>query len=360
MARRHRVGQLIGRHFRPFRKSQRTTLAALAAGLVAGGRLGLAAIARGMGATTTVRHRIKRVWRFADNERISHRRATRCLVQWLLSLAQQEVVVALDWTELADGRRMLMAMAALARRAVPLAWTVMYRSHFTHSRKSRNDAEEEMILRLKDAFGAFPWVLVADRGVVRADLLAKLQHWGVRYVLRSSCNVWLDGSGWGGQLGRWPRRARGARLYRKVFYHKSRRVEVSLAIVHAEPAPEPWYLVTNVEGKARRIAALYRRRMWIEESFRDAKTNMGLKGLWLATCERIERLLIVMAVAMFLCMLTALKWRSENGAIDPQLSTKRRGGALSVFRQGLEWLRQYGVPPGLGHLRITPALENVL
>ena len=255
---------------------------------------------------------------------------------------------------------MLAAKAALARRALPLSWAIMHRSHFSRKRKSRNDAEEQMILRLKEAFGAYPWILVADRGFARADLLAKLHKWGIRYVIRASSNVWVEGCGCAGPLGQWPRRAGLARRYNKVLYHRSRRIEVSLAITHAEPAPEPGYLITNVEGKARKIAELYRRRMWIEESFRDAKSNLGLASLWLATCERMERLLIVMAVTMLLCVLTALKWRSENGDRDPQLSTKRRGGALSVFRQGLELLRQYGFPPGLDRLRITPALESVL
>jgi len=359
MTRRHRVGQLIGRHFSALRKSQRTTLGALVLGLVLGGRLGLAAIARGMSSATTVRHRIKRAARFVDNERISHHRATECLVQWLLSLTHREVVVALDWTELSEGRRMLAAKAAIARRAVPLAWSIMHKGHFTRERKSRNQAEEQMILRLKDAFGPYPWILVADRGFARADLLRKLGEWDLRYVIRTSSNVWVEGVGVSGPLGNWPRRKRAARRYDGVRYHKSQRVEVALAIVHAEPAPEPWYLVTNVEGRPRAIAELYGRRMWIEEGFRDAKSNFGLRGLWLATCERMERLLIVMAVGMMLCMLTGLKWRSEHGGRDPQLSTKRRGGALSVFRAGLEWLRQHGVPPGLGRLRITAALENV-
>jgi len=360
MARRHRVGQLIGRHFGSFRKSQRKTLTALVTGLVAGGRLGLAAIARGMADQTTVRHRIKRAGRFADNEGVKHQKATRCLVSWLLSLTDRQVIVALDWTELSEGRRMLAAKAAVARRAVPLAWTIMEKSQFTRRRKSQNDAEEQMILRLKKAFGAYPWILVADRGFARASLFAKLQGWGIRYVIRASSNVWVEGAGCAGPLGRWPRRAGAAVRYGKVFYHRMRRLPVSLCISHAEPAPEPWYLVTNVEGKARAIADIYRRRMWIEESFRDAKSNLGLRGLWLATTERMERLLIVMAVAMLLCILTALKWRSQHGEEDPQLSTKRKGGALSVFRQGLEWLRQHGPPPGLGRLRITAALENIL
>ncbi len=48
MPRRHPVGRLIGRHFGSFGESQRKSLTAVVLGLLAGGRLGLAAIARGM------------------------------------------------------------------------------------------------------------------------------------------------------------------------------------------------------------------------------------------------------------------------------------------------------------------------
>ncbi len=96
--------------------------------------------------------------------------------------------------------------------------------------------------------------------------------------------------------------------------------------------PVRWVLA----GRARHIVDPYRRGAWVDESFRDARSNLGLRGLWLATCERTERLLIVMAVVMMLAVLTALKWRSEHGRQYPQLSTKRRGVALRVLRQGLE------------------------
>jgi len=335
MHRRRQLAPIIGRHFSALRKSQRTTLRALALGLSLSGKLGLASIARGMAATTSVRDRIKRVWRFARNERISVQAATLGLVSWLTCVTRGPVVVA-------------------------LAWTVMHRSEFTPRRKSQNQAEEQLILRLKEALGDWPWVLVADRGFARAALFAKLQRWEIRYVIRAASNVWVHTRGFEGALGNLPRRARMARLYRNVHYHKSRRVPVSLVLVHREPAPEPWYLVTNVEGTARSVERLYRRRMWIEECFRDAQGGMGLRKLWLARVDRIERLLIVMAAVMMLAVLVALKWRGEHGAKDPQLSTKRQGGTLSVVRLGLEWMRQHGLPAGIGQVRLHPATENPL
>lgn len=360
MRRRRQLAPIIGRHFTLLSKRQRTALQALAVGLAVSHKLGLASIARGMAATTSVRHRIKRVWRFGRNERISLQAATVGLVSWLTCITRGPVVVALDWTELPDERRMLMAAATISGRAVPLAWTVMHRSQFTPRRKSQNQAEEQLILRLKEALGDWPWVLVADRGFARAALFAKLQRWGIGYVIRAASNVWVRTRGFEGALGNLPRRARMARLYRGVRYHKRRGVPVSLVLVHREPAPEPWYLVTNVEGTARAVERLYRRRMWIEECFRDAKGGMGLRKLWLARVERIERLLIVMAVVMMLSVLVALKWRAEHGGKDPQLSTKRRGGTLSVVRLGLEWMRQHGLPPRLGRVRFHPATEDAL
>jgi len=94
------------------------------------------------------------------------------------------------------------------------------------------------------------------------------------YVIRAASNVWVEGCGRRGPLGVWPRRAGSSQRCNKVLYHKIRRVKVSLATTHAEPAPEPWCLVTNVEGKARKIAGLYRRRMWIDESFRDGRPTV--------------------------------------------------------------------------------------
>jgi len=360
MHRRRQIARIIGRHFTLLRKSQRTTLCALAVGLSVSRRLGLASIARGMLSATSVRHRIKRVWRFASNEGICLQAATVGMVNWLTWVSKEPLVVALDWTDLPEERRMLMAAATVCGRAVPLAWTVMHRSRFTPRRRSQNEAEEQLILRLKEAIGDWPWVLVADRGFARADLFAKLQRWGIRYVIRAASNVWVRTKGFSGRLGNVARHAGMARLYRDVRYQKTRQVRVNLVLVHREPAPEPWYLVTNVEGTARRVEKLYRRRMWIEECLRDAKSGMGLGKLWLARVERIERLLIVMAVVMMLAVVVALSWRAEHGGKDPQLSTKRRGGSLSIFRLGMEWIRQHGLPPGIAQVRLPPTPENVL
>jgi hypothetical protein len=352
MDRRRPIEKVIETRLGVFRKSQRRTICDLTVGLIGRGRLGLAEIARGMQDGTTVRHRIKRAWRFARNPGVSHHRATGALVDWM-SAHPADMVVALDWTDLGD-YMLLAAKVAVDRRAVPIAWEVVRKGAFSRRKRSRNHVEEKLIDRLRRVIGSDRWVLVADRGFARVSLFKKLSEWHVRYVIRASGSTWVEGGRFSGLLDNVPRSAGMHRRYKQVRYHKRQRLPVDLVVSHREPAPEPWYLVTNVEATAARIASVYRKRMWIEQSFRDAKSNLGLSRLWLAEPERIARLLILLAIVMLLAILTGRDYRRRYGERDPQLSTKRRGGALSVFRTGLLLLQLHGPPLRLYRLRLFP------
>lgn len=190
MGRRRSLAALIGRHFASFRKSRRTTITALVFGLLMGRRLGLAAIARRMAGPVSVRHKIKRVGRFADNRGVRVREATPCLVEWVLSL-------------------------------------------------------------------------------------------------------------------------------------------------------------TGKAPGSKAIEKAYRRRCWIEEHSRDAKSGLGLSGLRLRRAHRIERLLIVAAVATLVAIAVGMGWNSEHGDIDPQMTSHKRGRSLSVVNLGCEliWALMIGPLP---------------
>lgn len=356
MDKRRSLAAVIERRFEVFIKSQRKTMAALCEGLLEAKRLGLASIARGMPGKAKVRHKIKRVDRFASNGGVRAEKAMLCLTAWLSSVARHTLTVALDWTDIGEGRVLLSAVAALGHRAVPLAWTVMAKGQFTNKRKSRNDAEEQMIRQLADAFAKHPWVLVADRGFARVDLFKKLKAWGIWYVIRACGNPWVETADWAGQLWNLPREAGRVRSYRNALYHKQSRVPVHLVVTHKEPAAEPWYLVTNLEDAAQAIAC-YRRRNWIEQQFRDAKTHMGLDELRVRSARRIERLIILMAIVMAVAILTGLKWAAEHPDEDPGLTTHKRGRTVSLFLVGMHFLRLQGLPRGFLRFRVTESVE---
>jgi hypothetical protein len=335
MDRRRSLAALIGQHFASFRKSRRTTVTALVFGLLMGRRLGLAAIARRMAGPVSVRHKIKRVGRFADNKGVRASQATVCLVGWVLSLCGRAAVVAVDWTDIGRGLMMLTGAVALEGRAVPVAWSVMGKRAFTKQRKSRNDAEEQLIVRLRDAFCACRWTLVAERGFARASLFRRLNQWGIRYVIRACGTPWVETGQWSGLLCNIPRQPGCCKRYGRVLYHRTAQVPVSLVVVHRGTAPEPWYLVTNAPG-SKAIEAAYRRRCWIEEHFRDAKSGLGLDRLRLKRAHRIERLLIVAAVAVLVAIAVGHGWCAEHGGADPQMTSHKRGQSLSVLTLGCE------------------------
>jgi hypothetical protein len=349
------VRQTIGRYFAAFRKSQRKTMADLTLGLLRSGKTGEAHIARGMVDATTPRHRIKRIWRFCKNARICPEQAMRCLIQWLVPVGCP-VTVALDWTYLTD-YVMLSANVVVAGRAVPLAWTVMKRRVFDATKNSRNTVEDDLILRLDAAMGEREWLLVADRGYARADLIAKLQGWGIRFVIRAQTGTWAQMEGFSDRLENLACRPNRAVRYEGVRYQKQRQVEVSLVTTHRDPAAEAWYLLTNVDEDAETICRLYAERMSIEQAFRDGKSNLRIDKLWLAAAERMERMMIIVALAMAMAILTGLKWRRENYGKDPQLTTKRKGQSLSVFRLGQHLIQLCGLPPGLEHEPLFIVLE---
>ena len=355
MTTRRSLQPMIERNFTGLIKSQRTTIAALVSGLLHRGRVGLAEIARGMRDHTTPRHRIKRLWRFASNPRIQLPPVFLGLIQWMLS-PDRPVVVALDWTTVGEFR-LLCANVVVARRAVPLAWRVVRTGEFSEQIKSRNDAEEQVIAFLREALADYSWVLVADRGFARADLFKKLSEWGIRYVIRACGNPWVKTQEYEGPLDSFPRGAGRARRYEKVWYHRRAQVPVNLVVTHEEPAPEPWYLITNVAG-VQPVVKWYRQRMAIEESFRDAKTGLGLKCLRLSRADRVERMMILVAIAMWINVLVGLDHDRQWGGKDPQLTTKRRGRTLSMFRRGQEIIWAHGLPPSLPRLRLHQFLEG--
>ncbi len=249
---------------------------------------------------------------------------------------------------------MLAAKVAVAGRAVPIAWRVVWKGHFSPKDKSRNEIEAKLLHWLARILPAGRWVLVADRGFARAGLIQKLKACGVDFVIRASGNTWVETEQFAGLLDDAPRKAGKLLWSAQAAYQKSRRVQVALAVSHAEPAPEPWYLITSLQDPKEAVCH-YRRRMWIEESFRDAKSRLGLDRLWMAEPDRMERMMILVAVVMLLSVLVGLRWRRRHPGRDPQLSTKRRGGALSVFRTGRELIRQHGLPADLARTRLLPA-----
>lgn len=142
---------------------------------------------------------------------------------------------------------------------------------------------------------------------------------------------------------------------------KGNRARSSGSRAHARSAGEPWVLVvsTTLEHlSAREIIDHYRRRMQIEESFRDLKSSRfgtGLEQSLTRKAARMEVLLLIHALASIIATLVGLLARSrgaDENLMPHQQAAKRqaarsRRSVLSVWRVGWELLKR----DWLGELR---------
>lgn len=333
MARWHKVTEFVGRVFWPFRKSRITTLAALVVGLLRKQQTGLAGIAQGMDDDTTVKHRVKRIGRFLGNQAFRSWEVTKLLLEAMLP-SDREHLIAVDWTD--RGEYMLLQASLLyQRRALLIAWRHIWKGVFE---KSQNAVEEDLILTLAKLLGpSRSWVLVADRGFGRAELFRTLNDAGIRFVIRDADDVWVKTDGFEGRLWDLPRQRQTAVAYRSITYHKTKHLQVHLVVAHKAPAAAPWFLITNLDIEPHLVERIYAKRFGIEEGIRDAKSRLGLKRLWLSDPERMDRMMIVVAIAMLLIFLTAAA--SALRGERPQVTTsKKQAPPASLFLIGARLL----------------------
>ena len=157
--------------------------------------------------------------------------------------------------------------------------------------KSQNQLEQDALLAVVRALPeSVRPVILADRGFHRASFLAWLERHHLDYVVRikkGSCITEADGSCWKlGKEGLKPGELRFVEGVRYGLYHgRPRELTINVALCWkvaksraAKEPDEPWYLATTFKD-AKSATNWYWQRGWIEQSFRDAKSRFGLKGL---------------------------------------------------------------------------------
>jgi hypothetical protein len=334
MARWQKIDSFVRRVLPSIRRSQQTTAAALVKGLLHTQRVGLASVARGMCDDTSVKHRIKRAGRFCQNEGIQMPAVFEGVADFILARKSRNVI-AIDWTDVGDFM-FLHASLIFQKRSIPLAWRCVWKWQYE---KSQNAEEMALVEQVIAAVGGRPWVLLADRGFGRAEFFRWLDERGVQFVIRVSGSTWIEHQWFTGAIDNIPRRARGGWMYKGVQYRKKEPVVVNLAYHHKEPAPQPWYMVTNMDISSQKAASYYAKRMGIEEGFRDCKSGLGLKYLWLAGPERMDRAMILIALALLLAVLTGAASIRRGDQLHLS-NLKRSGPPLSLFNLGLRILEQ--------------------
>ncbi|MBC7287697.1 MAG: transposase [Armatimonadetes bacterium] len=254
-------------------------------------------------------HRLKRLWRLVSNPRFPAKAVMDaiCLHNFkaALSIGARRIVL-LDFTALHHPFSALVAAVPIGGRAVPLLLWPCIPSEFE---RSQNTFVEEMLAHLKGLIGDF--TLVADRGFGHEQIIRACRILGIAFVLRIRSDVIMDAGTRIAPAGEFAPR-HGARYYPNALYGKQHKEKVNFVAVAS--GTDPWLLITSLSDM-RRARALYRRRMEIEQSFKDIKSYLNLDKAMVRT---VERLLViataVMAVHSFFLWLGFVASRSPLAA----------------------------------------------
>ncbi len=286
------------------RLSQAKTLAILVASALRVQRISLANIGRA--AQGSAKHQIKRCWWFVVNPRVETTDAMQAIVKRLLKKRKKVLLVALDWVDI-RGYQTLMASAVLKGRSVPLCWASCIRQTYDGHR-SRNAFEESLLLVLRSMVPeSVKVILLADRGFGRTALARFCRQHRFSYLICIQPKVNVKLHGFAGKLLDYPVFKGIGKVLEDALYRSDGAISQNMVIRWRKTLPkkrdECWFLMTDLNGTAAALCALYARRMTIEQLFRDGKNKRNgwsLRDTQLTTPDRLDRLILILAIAYLL------------------------------------------------------------
>ena len=153
---------------------------------------------------------------------------------------------------------------------------------------------------------------MADRGFARAELVGCLRKLGMNHVIRVNAKVRFVSDRFDGLLSQHGVRPGGHRDLGFGRYTARWPVDRRVIVRWERGYEEPVILGTDLMWNWRKVVEVFKRRMSIEELFRDEKNiryGWGLRQTKVGTAGRLERLLLVLAYAYLLLLLIGLVCR---------------------------------------------------
>ncbi len=113
----------------------------------------------------------------------------------------------------------------------------------------------------------------------------------------------------------------------------------------ARSAKEPWLLMTSLDGHqvAKKVIQIYKRRMQIEEGFRDLKSSkygFGFEQARSRKIARIENLLLIAMLASFIAWVIGWLAEKENLHYQYQANSIKNRRVLSLFYLGCRVIKK--------------------
>lgn len=333
------IMQSVGSIFKGFWKRHQENLGLLVAAVAETGRVGVSALGRALEGKTTPKHAIKRVDKFLGNPRFRDHAAMETLLKAVLG-PRREVLIAVDWTKIRQWPA-LVAGVIQRGRAIPVMWAVMDPLNVY---KSYNHFENGFFTWLSQALPeGVDAVVLLDRGFKRVELVKHLNKCGLKFVIRTGGNVYVNHEQYQGRVDMLITRRGMRRDLRDATLRPSRPVTVRVVGMWARGQKEPWLLMTNLSIASKLVIAAYGKRFRIEEMFRDEKDyrfGIFLGYVKVTKPERLERLLLIAAVYHLMAMMIGGLARRQGLDRSFRANTVRNKATHSDFTLGRYYLHR--------------------
>src|SRR3954464_1036487 len=231
------------------------------------------------------------------------------------------LVLIIDQSQINTEHQMVMVSLRVGGRALPLAWRVKKTSGAIGFAEQR--AALDRVAALLPA-GAKP-VLMGDRFYGSPALIAwcRAQGWDWRLRLKQDLLVFEAG----GETTLAACFARGEHLLSDIELTETR-VRTNVAMVHEAGHPEPWMIALSQPPSVHR-AFDYGLRWGIEAMFSDFKTRgFGLEDSHIARTDRLDRLVLVLALALYWAVSTGMWDAVANRTPAEKRPRERSAGML--------------------------------
>ena len=208
------------------------------------------------------------------------------------SRSGQQLVLIIDQSKANDTQQAIVVAVRVGGRSLPIAWRVKETEGAIGFAEQKAALETALALLPEGA----KVVLMGDRFYGSPDLIAwcRAKGWDWRLRLKADLLVFEDG----GESTVAQCFARGERMLTDVEL-TGKRVRTNIGMVHEDGHPEPWFIaMSDVPTTAKTFD--YGMRWGIEAMFSDFKSRgFGLEDSQLQRVDRMDRLILVMALALY-------------------------------------------------------------
>ena len=246
--------------------------------------------------------------RFLENARVSCDAVMQPFAVDILARAVkfgEPVALILDQSKLSDRHQVLMLSVRWGERALPIAWRVE-ETEGAIGFSAQKDLLDAVRTWLPTETGA---VLYADRFYGTPDLIRLCQDHGWDYRLRLKGNLIARIGSHKTDTGAL---ASSGEHYFKGVALTDKRVNTNIGIIHDPANVEPWIIAMS--AKPGYLTTLdYSKRWGIEPMFSDFKSRgFGIEQTQIHYPDRVGRLILVMALALYWAVSTGMWDEAEN------------------------------------------------